>query len=259
MLSVARWAAPYGRASLGTFVPYDQVRTRTGDILLIRLVPPEGEAVAGENGQFPVAVAALRHRYPGSPVVLWLPASRPQATIDVVRTATRMQVRGILGGPDPDPAVLREQLTDPAGLSAFVLRWASDAGYLPSGLDHVQVRELLDVPPEVRTFTRLARHHQVAARTWRNRLRQLGLPTPHAWLTLARGLRVAFFVQRHADCSLETLAERLHMHTAGRLGQQLRRTFGLAPSVVRTLLGAEPLLHRWFPARFAPGPAESRA
>jgi len=172
--------------------------------------------------------------------------------VDAVRAATLAQVRAILGGP-LDPALLRAQLTHPLELSAFVLRWASDAGYLPAGMEQEDVRELLDAAPDVRTLQRLAITRQVAARTWRSRLQQLGLPNPAAWLGLAHALHVAFFVQRHAGESLQVLAERLGMLTVVNMSQQFRRVFGLTPGQVRGMLGAEPLLHRWFQSRPHPG------
>ena len=86
-------------------------------------------------------------------------------------------------------------------------------------------------------------------KTWRNRLQQLELPAPRAWLALAHALHVAFFMQRNRAEPLQALCSRRGMHLPTNLSQQFRRAFGLSPSQVRALLGAEPLLHRWFQAQ----------
>lgn len=252
MHTVARWRPPYGPDSLTAFSPPAEVRAEAGDVLLLRLAAVHGAAAPGAGGDgLPERVRELRAAHPGSPVALWIPDAPPQVVIDAVRAASQAQIRAILGGEHPDPTLLRAQLTHPLGLSTFVLRWASDAGYLPPGVEHDDVRELLDAAPDVRTLERLALDRQVAARTWRSRLQQLGLPTPRAWLALAHALHVAFFVQRNSTDSLQALSEKLGMQTVANMSQQFRRVFGLSPSHVRDLLGAEPLLHRWFQTRSA--------
>jgi hypothetical protein len=249
MLAVASWHAPFGVADTTGFLDATEVRAGAGDVLLVRLTPGGKGVGADEDARLQELVRDLRRRHPGCPVALWIPEAPPQPVIDAVRAATRAQVRAILGGPTLEPDLLRAQLTHPLGLSSFVLRWASDAGYLPPGLEQEDVRELLDAAPEVRTLERLCLRRNVAARTWRSRLQQLGLPTPRAWLGLSHALHVAFFVQRNRTETLETLCERMRMQTVANMSQQFRRVFGLSPSHVRALLGAEPLLHRWFQAR----------
>lgn len=246
---VAVWKQPFSADSIAPFGAPERASAAAGTVLLVRVgaCPP---ADGGDEGaRIQALVRGLRRRCPGSPLAVWIPEATPDRVIDLVRAATASQVRAILGGPAVDPDRLRCQLTHPLGLSAFVLRWACDAGYLPPGMEPEDVRGLLDAAPDVRTLERLALHRHVAARTWRSRLQQLGLPTPRAWLGLAHALHVAFFMQRnHAD-SLQALCEKLGMHTVANLSQQFRRVFGLSPSHVRDLLGAEPLLHRWFQAR----------
>lgn len=254
MLHVARWAPPYLPSTVGEFIHTPVPQASLGDVLVMRLALSGAETGDGIDARgLPGHVRELRARHPGCPVVVWIPEAPLQPAVDAVRAATLAQVRAILGGP-LDPALLRAQLTHPLELSAFVLRWASDAGYLPAGMEQEDVRELLDAAPDVRTLQRLAVTRQVAARTWRSRLQQLGLPNPRAWLALSHALHVAFFVQRHRDEPLQALAERLGMLTAVHMSQQFRRVFGLAPGQVRDLLGAEPLLHRWFRSRSAPVP-----
>lgn len=248
MLTVAAWQAPFQRSSLTDFVASAHLSPALGDVLLIRLHGLNGAASsAGE--EIPALVRELRNSHPGSPVALWIPDAPPQAVIDAVRAAGQAQVRAILGGDPVEPDLLRAQLTLPTGLSTFVLRWAADAGYLPQGVEHDDVRELIDAAPDVRTLERLSARRQVAARTWRSHLQNLGLPTPRAWLGLAHALHVAFFVQRNHTDSVQTLCDKLGMHNVALMSQQFRRVFGLSPSQVRDLLGAEPLLHCWFRTR----------
>lgn len=249
-IQVGCWKAPYASDSIASFGPPDDATPVVGDVLLIRTEPgPQRLPANGGPSPLQGLVRELRSRFPGCPVALWIAGGTPEWVIDQVRDATAANVRAILGGASADPALLRQQLTHPEGLSAFVLRWASDAGYLPPGMVHHEVRELLDAPPNVRTLQRLVAERQQAARTWRKRLQQLGLPTPHAWLGLAHSLHVAFFVQRNSTEPLQRLAEQLGMGTVAHFSQQFRRVFGLCPSDVRDLLGAEPLLYRWFQAR----------
>jgi AraC-like DNA-binding protein len=247
MLTAAAWSPPYDRDTVSGFADPAAVIPAPGDLLLMRLEhsPENGARTMG----IPAAVRELRRRHSGCPVVMWIPVAPPQVVVDAVLAAGEMQVRGILGTTQPDPALIRQQLTDPAGLSAFVLRWAADAGYLPCDSGPEGLRDFLDVPPDVRTLNRLARQRKVAARTWRRRLQQLGLPNPHAWFCLAHALHVAFYLQRYSSEPLHTLSERLGMQTPAELSRKLKRVFGVAPGEVRGLLGAEPLLHRWFEAR----------
>jgi AraC-like DNA-binding protein len=250
-MQVGCWKAPYSTASIASFGPWQGVKPASGDILLIRTNPVPSSPAVNDAGSIllPELVRELRSRFPGSPVALWIADGSPECVIDLVRAATSASVRAILGGQAADAGRLREQLTYPQGLSTFVMRWASDAGYLPPGTVQQEVHALLDAPPNVRTLQRLAIDRHEAARTWRGRLQQFGLPTPRAWLGLSHALHIAFFVQRNATESLQTLSERLGMQTVAHMSQQFKRVFGLPPGDVRDLLGAEPLLHRWFSAR----------
>jgi AraC-like DNA-binding protein len=251
--SVAKCSFPFHASTPGEFAPAPGALAAAGDILLVRLATAAGNDDSGAGGEheIPSIVREIRQRQPGCAVALWIPEAPTQVVINATRAASQAQVRAILGGGLLDPDLLRVQLTQPHGLSAFVLRWASDAGYLPDGMEQEDVRELLDAPPDVRTLARLALRRHVAARTWRSRLQQLGLPSPYAWLGLAHALHVAFFVQRNHTQPLQTLCDRLGMQTVANMSKQFRRVFGLSPSQVRGLLGAEPLLYRWFHARTA--------
>jgi len=249
MLAVASWKAPFDIAAVTGFDYAPEVRADPGDVLLVRLAACPDDASDADPGALPRLVGEIRARHPGCPVALWIPDAPLQVAVDAVRAATRAQIRAILGGDALDPELLRRQLTHPLELSAFILRWASDAGYLPPGLEQEDVRELLDAEPDVRTLHRLSVRRQVAARTWRKHLQRLGLPNPHAWLALTHALHVAFFLQRHSTLPLQVLAQRLGMETVAQMTQQFRRVFGLSPGQVRDLLGAEPLLHRWFQSR----------
>jgi AraC-like DNA-binding protein len=254
MYEVARWRAPFDREPVDGFAPPEEVAAQPGEILLLREV---SRAAVGGRGpsEVPELVGAIRRPSPGSPVVLWITDARPQAMIEAVQAASHAQVRAILAGERLDPALLRERLTAPAGLGSFVPRWAADAGYLPPECALERVRPLLEAAPEVRTLNRLCRDSRVASRTWRGHLRRLGLPAPAAWMALGHALHTAFAVQRHPDQPLHALAERVGMQTVANMNQRFRRAFGLSPGAVRELLGAEPLLHRWFGRRFAgPGP-----
>ncbi|MDB4949052.1 MAG: hypothetical protein JWM27_1701 [Gemmatimonadetes bacterium] len=248
---VGCWKAPYSNQSIASFGPWQEAKPANGDILLIRTYPVPFPPALNEVGSIslPELVKELRSRFPGSPVAVWIADGPPECVIDLVRAATSASVRAILGGQAADADRLREELTYPQGLSTFVMRWASDAGYLPPGTVQQEVHALLDAPPNVRTLQRLAINRHEAARTWRGRLQQFGLPTPRAWLGLSHALHIAFFMQRNSTESLQTLSERLGMQTVAHMSQQFRRVFGLPPGDVRDLLGAEPLLHRWFSTR----------
>lgn len=249
-MQVGCWRAPYSNDTIGSFGPLREAKPAEGDILLIRTSPASAPAVAVDGTtDLPEHVRGLRSRFPGSPVAVWIADGTPECVIDLVRDATSASVRAILGGHAADAGRLRDQLTQPGGLSTFVMRWASDAGYLPPGTVQQEVHALLDAPPNVRTLQRLAVERQEASRTWRSRLQHFGLPTPRAWLGLSHSLHVAFFMQRHSTESLQALSERLGMQTVTNMAQQFKRVFGLPPGDVRDLLGAEPLLHRWFRAR----------
>jgi len=245
-ISIARWRPPYSREEIGSFDSPEDVIAVEGEVLLLRVSECEGilQAVA-DAASLADLVRSLRHRFPGSPVAVWISQAPPEQVIDLARAATGSHIRAILGGPLPDPERLRMELTHPQGLSAFVLRWASDAGYLPLGTVETEVRALLDAAPNVRTLQRLANERHEAVRTWRSRLRQLGLPTPRAWLGLAHMLHLAFYLQRNRDQPLQRIAERLGSDVT-LMSHRFQHVFRMPPGAVRTLLGAEPLLHRWF-------------
>lgn len=249
MFSLARWNTPFTLQNLGEFVSPADLSASTGEIIVVRTEAVAIQPIPGAAHPIGGLVSGLRRLHPGSPVVLWMPPTEAQAMIDGVRAATRAQVRAILGGDSPDPQLLRAQLTDPLALSSFVLRWASDAGYLPQSMEQHDVRALLDAPPDVRTLDRLARNRDAAARTWRTHLQRLGLPNPRSWLALAHALHVAFYVQRHHTESVEAIAHQLGLNTVANMNRQFRRVFGVSPASVREALGAEPLLHRWFQQR----------
>jgi AraC-like DNA-binding protein len=219
------------------------IRPAFGDVVLIRCAGP-----VAENGAELVEnlVRQCRSSFPGSPVGVWIPAAEPDCVIELVRGAVSAQVRAIVGGPVIPAGEVRRQLTSLQGISPFVLRWAADAGYLPDTSLPDEVKTLLAAPPNVRTLERLAYQRQVASRTWRGKLQQMGLPTPRAWLGLAHALHVAFFLQRNRSRPLQALAEELGIPNVSVMSQQFRRVFGLAPGQVRELLGAEPLLQHWF-------------
>lgn len=245
-LLVARWEAPFTEASLGAFEAPADARAAPGDVLLVRAAPGEPLPVAEDENPMETAVAALRRRHPGNPVAVWIPQAPTDFVIDMVRYATASYVRAILGGPAADGDRLRVQLTHPQGLSSFILRWGSDAGYLPKGALQQEVRALLDAAPNVRTLERLASQRQEAARTWRSRLQQLGLPTPKAWLGLAHALHVAFYLQRNPRQPLALLARSLGYSDVTLMSHRFQSVFRMPPGEVRSLLGAEPLLQRWF-------------
>jgi AraC-like DNA-binding protein len=237
------WSAPFSGTGVEPFGTWNEIKPRTGDVVLIRC---EAEIAEGSEPALTEVVRSCRQRFPGSPAVVWIPSGEPDRVIALVRAATSSHVRAILGGETVRPEQLRNQLTSPEGISSFVLRWAADVGYLPTGPLHEELNTLLNAAPNVRTLERLARERQVAARTCRGKLQQMGLPTPRAWLGLAHALHVAFFLQRNSTQSLQTLAEKLGIPKVSLMSQQFHRVFGISPGQVRGLLGAEPLLQRWF-------------
>lgn len=245
-LLVASWKAPFTEESVGPFVAPRDARAEPGEVLLVRAAQGEPLPVAGDENPVEALVAELRRRHPGNPVAVWIPHAPTDFVIDVVRYATASYVRCILGGPAADGERLRVQLTHPQGLSSFILRWASDAGYLPKGTVQQEVRALLDAAPNVRTLERLASQRQEAARTWRSHLQQLGLPTPKAWLGLAHALHVAFYLQRNPRQPLALLARTLGYSDVTLMSHRFQSVFRMPPGEVRGLLGAEPLLQRWF-------------
>lgn len=235
--------SPYTPDHATEHAGFAEMRPAFGDLILIRCAGPASDDCAE---LLEGLVRQCRSGFPASPVVVWIPTGEPHCVIELVRGATSAQVRAIVGGPEIPSDEIRRQLTSLHQISPFVLRWAADAGYLPDTSFPDELKTLLTAPPNVRTLERLAFQRQVAARTWRGKLQQMGLPTPRAWLGLAHALHVAFFLQRNRSRSLQAVAEELGIPNVSVMGQQFRRVFGLAPGQVRDLLGAEPLLQHWF-------------
>ncbi|HEX6750789.1 MAG TPA: helix-turn-helix domain-containing protein [Longimicrobium sp.] len=193
------------------------------------------------------AVPRLRRASPASPLVLWARAAGPDDFVELGRDAAALGVRAVLAGPEPDPAVLRRQLTDPVGLETDVLRWALDAGLLASPRAEAEVRVVMEIAMRHRTLaSATARHADVADRTWRHHFQRLLLPPPRAWLNMARALRVALHLQRNCARPLQPLALALGYSDVTVLSNQLVRIFALRPGEIRRLLGFEPLVFNWF-------------
>jgi hypothetical protein len=252
----APWLPPYHAESAGAFAAADRVVAEPDSLVLVRPSPRDGWCV-GSWYELESVVATIRRNLPASPVVLWLADTSPEELVSAVRAASRAQVRAIACGERLQGELVRAQLTEPMGLSSFVLRWALDAGYLAADEQHDEVRTLLDAAPEIRTLNRLSRNRQVAARTWRSHLQRRALPAPAAWLGLAHALHAALVVQRHAELPLHAIPRSAGVQTVN-LSQRFRRFFALTPGAVRRMLGAEPLLHRWF-ARHLGAPARHPA
>src|SRR4028118_1283465 len=133
-ISIARWQSPFTGADIGLFVSPECLDAAAGEVLLVQVTNCDDTREAGADAvSLTGTVQSLRRRFPGSPVAVWIPDAAPEHTINLVRAAAGSHVRAILGGAVPDPERWRAELTEPQGLSAFVLRWASDAGYLPEG------------------------------------------------------------------------------------------------------------------------------
>ncbi|WP_414682997.1 helix-turn-helix domain-containing protein [Longimicrobium sp.] len=246
-ISLARWQPPYSAAEIGLFASPEGVEVGAGEVVLLQVSDCEDTlGTVADAASLAGVVRSLRRRFPGSPVAIWIPQAAPEHVIDLARAATALHVRAILGGPAPNPARLRFELSHSQGLSAFVLRWASDAGYIPEGTAATEVGALLDAAPNVRTLQRLARERQEATRTWRSHFRQLRLPPPRAWLGLAHMLHQALHLQRNREQPLQKIAECLGYSDVTLMHHRFRHVFRMSPGAVRSLLGAEPLLHHWF-------------
>ena len=243
--TAAPWLPPYEAECVGDFVAASEVTAEPGSLVVLQSAPCDSDHTGGASG-LETVVTTLRRRLPASPVVLWLPGACTEEVVGAVQAASRAHVRAITCGDRPRGDLVRAQLTDPVGLSSFVLYWAADAGYLAAGEDHEDVRALLDAAPAIRTLNRLSRNRQVAARTWRSHLQRRALPPPAAWLGLAHALHAALVVQRHAEMPLHVLARAAGAQTVVNLSQRFRHAFALTPGAVRGILGPELLLHRWF-------------
>src|SRR5690349_11450394 len=112
MISVAKWSSPFHRESVGEFRAPAGPHAAVSEVLLLRLISLPGDTDPGaEVRELPAHVRDLRARHPGSPVAVWIAEAPLQVVADAARIAAGAQVRAILGGPAPDPAVLRAQLT----------------------------------------------------------------------------------------------------------------------------------------------------
>lgn len=189
-------------------------------------------------------VCALRQAAPCMPVVLHIHPESAES-IQLVRRAGELRVRGVLVGDCDVAETLRPVLADPTDLGSDVEEWLRLRGMaLPPALSLCigeVFRGAARGEPPARTAERLG----LAARRTRARFRRAGLPSPGQWMQAARALAAALHVQREPQQSLLSIAVHHGYGDHSSLSQQVARLFRVRPGAIRGTLGWEWLLDAW--------------
>jgi AraC-like DNA-binding protein len=211
-----------------------------GTVLCVRLRDVARDWTSVEH-----CVPALRQRYPASPVMLHFARAADADAVHLARRAAFLFVRAILVDDEPMASTLRQLATRPIDLAADVMEWLPLRG----------VRVPPECAPLIREVVRRAAAHRCtrdllqelgeSEHTVRKRLRARGLPAPSDWFAAARALHAALRLQSSSEHTLFDVALSYGYSDHSTLSRQMARLFGLRPSVVRELIGWEPLADRW--------------
>ena len=211
-----------------------------GSLLLLRPSTP--------GDPLPVALAAVRRRFPALPVILWVEPGAP-AALHLAGCAAHLQVRGVVS--ELTQPALRRALTRPVGFAGSVVAWLGMQGMrLPPRAARL-VEAILDLAPEHPHPGPLLRAAGAPGLAARRYLVKHALPAPREWFRLARALHAVLRLQAEPARPLLQLAAELGYADPASLSRQLRQLFGVRPGEVRHALGWEWLLERWCARRLA--------
>lgn len=244
----ARTAAPAGSVTASPSAP-------AGTLLILELpATAVGWPVLRQQ------VWTLRQAAPRMPVILHIRPDNVES-IQLVRRAGELRVRGVLVGDCDVAATLRPVLADPTDLGSDVEEWLRLRGMiLPPGIS-LCIGEVFRAAARGEPPARTAERLGLAERRTRARFRRAGLPSPGQWMQAARALAAALHVQREPDQPLLSIALQHGYGDHSSLSQQVARLFRVRPGSVRGTLGWEWLLDAWLtrqPAlRLAPASVSS--
>lgn len=208
-----------------------------GAIIVLDLSPADSEAVLLHW------VPRLRFAYPTGPVVLRLCRAQERVIARVAYAAAQVHARAVVLEHEPLLETLRTLLSRPLDLSEDVSEWLDLRGVsMPPRLTRV-IREAIRQPDSALHV--MLRDLGEGERGTRNRFRELGLPAPSRWMTMARALRVALHLQANPGDPLMSISFELGYADHSALSRHLRKVFGLTPGAIRATLGWEWLLDRW--------------
>lgn len=199
-------------------------------------------------------VSTLRQAAPRVPVVLHI---RPDSveSIQLVRRAGELRVRGVLVGDCDVASTLRPVLADPTDLGSDVEEWLRLRGMsLPPGISQC-IGEVFRAAARGESPARTGERLGLAERRTRARFRRAGLPSPGQWMQAARALAAALHVQREPEQPLLAIALEHGYGDHSSLSQQVARLFRVRPGFVRGTLGWEWLLDAWLSRQAAAPPA----
>lgn len=196
-------------------------------------------------------VPKLRATYPAAPLVLHLAHRAAAGAVDLARRTAALFVRAILVEDEPFAATLRPIMTHPVDLAGDILEWLPRRGVRVPPECVPFIRETVRCAPSSRSLVELLQELGESEHAVRKRLRARGLPAPSHWHALARAVCVALRLQDAPDRPLLDVALDAGYSEHSTLSRQMVRLFGLRPSVIRTLLGWEPLVDRWVAREFA--------
>lgn len=222
----------------GTRVPDTLVETPGGIFCLHLQHPIDWSAVEQ-------AVSMLRRRCTSAPIVL-LARVPVEETFQVSSHAMRLRIRAVVLEGQPIRETLRRSLTDTAWLADDVVEWLALRGARLSPAVRHLIGRIFSDAPQHQDVTSLLRENGTPESTARFQLHKRLLPPPGRWFQAARALHAALRIQAEPDTSLLSLALSAGYSDHSSLCHQLQRVFRLRSSALRTTLGWEWLLDRWF-------------
>lgn len=181
------------------------------------------------------------------PLIIVLPPPEEiRQTMPLLNQLRRLHARAVLPLGVLDTAKHMRDLLNvpPTPFGATVMQYFVRRGVLHDPGVERTVQRILELAPETRTITQLAKQLYTSRRTLGRQFAGAGLPVPSHWLQFARVLHVALHLQREPH-AIFRVAMRMGYPDGFTLSNQMKRLIGLRPTEVRNYVGWEWIVEAW--------------
>jgi len=212
-------------------------------------VPPKGAAIVWNLGTAENVAddyEYVRNRPFGVPLFVILPEPKGiHAILPIISALPALRTRALLPiGRLTSISALRKLLADsPRHLSTTVVKYLTWRGLVPSAL-YSDIATLFACARDARSVSKLAQRLYVSRRTLGRRFAERGVPVPSHWLQFARLIHAVVLLQA-TPIQVARTATQLGYPDGFTLSNQMRRLFGVRPTVVRQHLGWEWVVESW--------------
>jgi AraC-like DNA-binding protein len=179
-------------------------------------------------------------------VVVLPPPEEIVPTLPLLKQVRRLNARAVLpAGIMDTPRRIRDLLNvPPAPFGATVTQYIVRRGVISDPAIERTVQRIMELAPDTRTITQLAKRLYTSRRTLGRQFAAAGLPVPSHWLQFARLLHVALRLQREPHAVFR-IAMRMGYTDGFTFSNQMKRLIGLRPTEVRDYVGWEWIVEAW--------------